>query len=290
MKTLWKQVVRFLSLSLLLSGCLYPDAPGRGIVSKTQAIPELNSEWALMATYRKTTGMIGTKFGPSTTTVKRKKNLLFIAADDVVGKKLAPEIEKIYKKPVRLENLLWWSYAPKIQKTYNTVLRVQWDGFNFNNLKRALLTMESMGQTYDVMLLAHGIPNNLIASPGQGMIGFQEIAALKTLQHADTLYLQACFGNTLSKDFLDLGFEAVIAYEGFNQNFFYPEYYLNALERSGGDTRKAHASVVKNFDWKFKFNPVQKAIVKRVFGSDEDIQGSPKKYLEVLEMPALYER
>lgn len=278
-----------LSKSLLLvalvavQGCLYPKAPGSQTISKIQTLPGAKSEWIQMAPYRKTS-TVGPRGQTISITQKRSKNLLFIAADDVIGKRLQPEFAKIYNRSdIRLENVLWWLYAPKIQKTYNYVLRIQWNGFNKDTFLKALRQMESLKQDYDVMLLAHGIPNHLIASPGQGVISFRDIGALKgKLRYADGLYLQACFGNSLSPDFLDAGFQSVIAYEGLNWNFFYPDYFLDAMALKKGNVDKSHDHVLEHFDSKLKWSVQDRQVLKRVFGE------KPAEYLDEVQLPELY--
>lgn len=272
---------------LMLQGCLYPEKPGASTVNLVQPIAAMSADWQIMTPYQTTVSMPGTG-STIYVTKKRHKNLLFIAADNVIGEALKPELQSIYQTPVRLEEVLWWTYAPKIQKTYNVVLRLKWDGFNAQSFSTALATMDSMNQPYDVMLLAHGIPNHLIASPGQGVIDFEAINQLKKLKHADALYLQACFGNTLAPDFSKLGFSTVIAYDGLNQNFFYPEYFLEALSKYNGNVVKAHENVARYFRLKFKFNLVQRQIVKKVFASDPEIQGDASKYLESVQIPEIY--
>jgi len=274
----------FLLVSVVaIQGCIYPKAPRSTTVSKIQALPGGKSEWIQMAPYRKTS-TVGPRGQTVSITQKRSKNLLFIAADDVIGKRLQPEFAKIYKRSdIRLENILWWLYAPKIQKTYNYVLRIQWDGFNKDSFLKALRQMESLKQDYDVMLLAHGIPNHLISSPGQGVISFRDIGALKgKLRYADGLYLQACFGNSLSPDFLDAGFKSVIAYEGLNWNFFYPDYFLDAMALKKGNVEKSHDHVLEHFDGKLKWSVQDRQVLKRVFGE------KPAEYLDDVQLPELY--
>jgi len=265
-----------------LAGCIYPQKPNALTVDSTQVRTGSTSEWVKMAPHTREI-VVGPRQQKITRTIKRSKNLLFIVADDVIGGKLAPELSKIYKQDTRLEEVLWWFYAPKIQKTYNNVLRLHWNGFNKDTFKKALASMEALKQDYDVMLLAHGIPNHLIASPGQGVISFRDIAAMKgTLKYADALYLQACFGNSLANDFLDAGFLSVIAYEGLNWNFFYPQYFLDEIANTQGDPDKAHERVVDHFDHKFKWSPQDRTIVKRLFGE------KPAEYLEDVQLPKLY--
>jgi len=280
--------LRILEKSLLLllfaslQACLYPKAPRSETVAATQLRPAKTSEWVHMAPYRKTVNS-GPRAQPVSVIQKRSKNLLFIVADNVIGEKLQPELSRIYKKNVRLEEVLWWFYAPRIQKTYNVVLRLHWNGFNKTSFAESLRTMEALKQEYDVLLLAHGIPNHLIASPGQGVISFRDIGALKgSLRYADALYLQACFGDSLVGDFLDAGFSSVIAYEGLNWNFFYPQHFLDAMASHNGDAEKAHDKVVGSFDTKIKWSVRDREVLKRVFGE------KPAEYLENVQMPELY--
>ncbi len=282
------KVLTLSMLSLVLHGCLYPESPGTGTVLKTIPLPQVNGEWLQMAAYRR-------KVGPASKSRnsvarKRTKNLLFIAADSELGKKIQPELQKRYKREVRLEEVLWWYYAPMIQKTYNGVLRIKWDGFDAKSFDDALSEMEALKQPYDVMLLVHGLPNHLIASPGKGVISYNELSQFKGLEYADTLYLQACFGDTLVEDFLDVGFKKVIASAGFSINLFYPDYYLEALSAYKGDTEKAHISVNKHFKTRFNMSPMHKHIVKSVYADDRLIQGDPDKYLKYLRYPEIYKR
>lgn len=284
------RVISLWVITLALHGCLYPEAPGTGTVSKTTPANWIDGqskgEWLDMAPYRREVGPRGKT--RSSVARQRHKNLLFIAADNELGKRLQPELTKRYHREVRLENVLWWYYAPMVQKTYNRVLRIHWDGFEAHSFDDALSEMEALQQPYDVMLLVHGLPNHLIASPGQGVLSYNELAEFKGLAYADTLYLQACFGDSLVEDFLDVGFKKVIASGGFSINLFYPDYYLEALSESGGDTEKAHLKVLKRFEGRFKMSPMHKKIAQIVFADDKMIQGDPSKYLQYLQMPEMY--
>ncbi len=274
-----------IALLSFAQACFYPEAPSRITVERIQLRSDRTSEWDIMATHYKTVQPSGPRKGPALhRKVKRHKNLLFVVADDFVQKNLQPELQRIYKTDdIRLEEVLWWFYAPIMKKTYNYVLRLHWDGLNADSLKKALKEMEAQKQPYDVMLLAHGIPNNLIASPGQGLISWRHIGALKnSLRYADALYLQACFGNTLAPDFKAAGFKHVIAYEKLNWNFFYPEYYLEALSKTDGDTKAAHEYVLKHFNFDFSTNLVHQEIMKRFFNETR------KGYLENVQLPEIY--
>lgn len=272
----------FFFLSAALHGCLYPEAPDKGTARSITPIPRFRGEWVEMAPQKKEIGPAGKR--STISRYRTHKNLLFIATDDVIRKKLEPELHRAYKREVRLEDVLWWHYAPKVQGTYRHVMRVYWDGLNFESLSGALRSMESLQTPYDVMLLAHGIPNHIVASPGQGVISYEHIAQLPRLKYADTLYLQACYGDTLQKDFLDVGFARMIGFEQDTMNFFYPEFYLDALVAHKGDTFKAHQSVVDTFETRFKWNPMAKEIMKRVFGM------SPEDYFKIVDMPKIYTR
>ena len=265
-----------------LASCLYPEAPSALVVSSTQIYPNGTSEWVRMAPYKRPVAIDGA--GRRQYVIeKRTKNLLLIAADNVIGAQLKPELTRIYKRDVRLEEVLWWFYAPRIQKTYNNVLRLHFDGFNKKTFAQSLRTMESLKQEYDVMLLAHGIPNNLIASPGQGVVNFRDIDELKgKLHYADALYLQACFGDSLQKDFLAAGFRSVIAYNGLNWNFFYPQYLLDELAYQDGDVSRAHEKIVRIFSRKLSWDLQDREILKRVFGQ------KPAEYLENVQLPKIF--
>jgi len=282
------RIILGLVLASTLQGCLYPETPSTGVVSET--IPtSLKGEWNKMTRYTHSIGVAS----KSRTSVprKRSKNLLFIAADNQLGDKLGPELKKMYNRDVRLEDALWWYYAPKIQKTYNYVLRIHWDGFNAKSFDAALSEMEKLKTPYDVMLLVHGSPTrDIIASPEQGLIGATELAEFRGVQYADTLYLQACFGDLLAQDLLDIGFQKVIASEGFSINLFFPDIYLDALSAKLGNTEKAHKSAVDHFETRFKWSPLYNKIVEKVFKDDPQIKGDPKLYLKYLKAPEIYYR
>ncbi len=270
-------------LGLLLLGslqaCIYPQAPGSMMVRSKTVSPSGDYEWIQFKPYTNPDFRKPNVLRPET-----RKNLLFIVADDVVQKKFTEQLQNIYKnKDIRLEDVLWWYYSTKIQKSYKNVLRVYWNRFNTKSLENALMEMESQGETYDVMLLAHGIPNHLIASPGQGVISWESIGKFSgKLRFARALYLQACFGNTLAPDFRKAGFEYVMAYENLNWNFFFPEYYLAALNQYPDDIETAFDSTVRNFSKSFRMNTVSKEVMKRFF------KQNPKDYLESIQLPELY--
>lgn len=200
---------------LFLTGCL-PKEPDSSVVSQQFVLP-LDLQLINMTKQKLS-----------------NRNLLLIATDDTVQQQFAEPIQAAYKsqEPIRIEDLSWWLFAPSIRDVYDQVIRIPYDKFNKASLFRSLAYLESMGKPYDIFLLTHGLPNNIVASKGNPLITFKDLAELDgRLPKLRLLFNQACFGDQLNKEWLAAGAKFIVHYKGLNRNFFYPGFLLKNLKK-----------------------------------------------------------
>src|SRR5262249_27745622 len=147
-----------LFLLVLASGCIYPEPPGYGTVQNITKLADGTGEWI----------QIKQPMDPDPKHLpvprpERRRNLLLVVVDDFVqfdqgddGKEqsINEKLVSIYHDPnIRLENVVWWMYAPRIQYSYKSVLRIYWNGLNKDSLVSALDAMEAKKEPYDAMFL-----------------------------------------------------------------------------------------------------------------------------------------
>jgi phosphatidylglycerol:prolipoprotein diacylglycerol transferase len=153
------------------------------------------------------------------------RNLVFVALDQTFQAYFDADLKKIYNttSEVRIEELAWWVFAPEFNGLYDQVLRVSYDHFSSATLQQSLDYMETQGKPYDVVLLTHGIPNNIMTTKGQPLLTWQDVDSWKgRFSHLDLLFMQSCYGDSLVQDWKDAGAKAVMGYSGLNRNFFFP--------------------------------------------------------------------
>jgi hypothetical protein len=162
------------------------------------------------------------------------RNMIFVALDRTFQAYFDNDLKKIYhtQNEVRIEDLAWDVFAPELVGVYGQVLRISYNGFNGGTLQAALDYMEAQHQGYDLFLLTHGIPNNIMTTPGSPLLSWQEIDGWKgRYPSLDLVFLQSCYGSTLAPDWIQTGAKAVLSYPGLNRNFFYPMTLFKELKK-----------------------------------------------------------
>lgn len=157
------KVLQTFVLMLLCGACLLPKPPSSDIL-KTQ------SKTTALESYRVIPQDVARLRGerrPWRSAPKApERNLLFVAVDETVQVQFQERLRELYRteQEVRLEDVSWWRFVPKMRGLYDQVLRIPHDQLNAQSLEEAIVTLEQMRKPYDIMLLTHGIPNHVTAS------------------------------------------------------------------------------------------------------------------------------
>ncbi len=224
------RLIRFVfsvALGLTLSGCLLPSAPKRSSFADVNE----GSEFTVYTMDRKhdsaparTNGQAPSKMLPTT------KNLIFVTADEFTSQIFEKQLSAAYKTatPPTLNDLSWWQFAPLFRDLYSKVIYLPVEKAKNANITAAIRYMEHENIPYDLVILSHGIPNFLTTGETGYFMSFKEIDELKgQLHHLNLVFMQACFGNSLAKDWIAAGAKTVISFDGFNRNFFFIGVFLD---------------------------------------------------------------
>lgn len=237
MKNIFK-IIALAFLALSLTGCILPKPPKWYTIEKTVRFGNYQNE--LHTIYQ---GHPSDRHDDRKVITILKRNALFIALDESVQPQFENQLMDIYKsdKVIRLEDVTWWRFAKKFNGLYDKVVRVPWSSFNKESFMEAISKLESLGKSYDIYLLTHGLPNHITTTKGAPFIGYKDIAELKgNLKRLDMVYMQGCFSNTLAADFLKVGAKSVLSFEGWNRNFFFVDFFIKRLERYNHNSLKAY--------------------------------------------------
>jgi len=245
-------VFSLISFALLagLSGCLaLPHTPNAKTLQQVELPPQYVSHLSsadAQALELYHVGKPDTHYAP-----RVQRNMVFVALDRTFQSYFDSDLKKIYhtQEEVRIEDLAWDVFAPELVGVYDQVLRISYNSFNANTLEAALDYMESQHQDYDLFLLTHGLPNNIMTTPGSPLLSWQEIDQWKgRFPSLDLVFMQSCYGSTLAPDWLQTGAKAVMSYPGLNRNFFYPMTLFKELKKqtSTGVERATDASRLSN--------------------------------------------
>lgn len=243
MKALLKFLL-LLALALVATGCILPRPPKWYTISNTQRFGAYHNE--LHTIYQ---GHPNDRHDDKKVTQIPKRNALFIALDESVQPQFEQQLMDIYKSDevVRLEDVTWWRFAKKFNGLYDKVVRIPWNHFHKESFVEALAMLERLGKSYDVYLLTHGLPNHITTTKGAPFISYKDIAELKgSLKKMDMVYLQGCFSNTIAADFLKIGAQSVLSFEGWNRNFFFVDFFIKRLERYNHRPLKAYELTKKH--------------------------------------------
>jgi phosphatidylglycerol---prolipoprotein diacylglyceryl transferase len=192
------------------------------------------------------------------------RNMIFVALDDTVQPQFQPLIQAAYKtdEEIRIEDITWWRFAGSFRFMYDYVIKIPHTDFNAASLTEAIRVAEVLGKPYDLYILTHGIPNHLTSTKGQPLISYKDIAELgKYTKNLNIVYLQACFGVTLAKDFMGLGASHLIAFEGFNRNFFYIDFFIDELRKNNFDVLTTYEELNDEIDEKMQDSLLYKKVL-----------------------------
>jgi phosphatidylglycerol:prolipoprotein diacylglycerol transferase len=221
-------------LMSFLSGCLHlPQAPG----TNTLVSLELPQKYQGSLSNEDFSGLELYHAGKlqNDPTQEPNRNLVFVALDQTFQAYFDADLKKIYNtnNEVRIEELAWWVFAPEFQGLYDQVLRVSYDHFSSATLLQAMDYMETQGKPYDVVLLTHGIPNNIMTTKGYPLLTWQDVDSWKgRFSHLDLLFMQSCYGDSLTADWQATGAKAVMGYAGLNRNFFWPMTLFRMMKKN----------------------------------------------------------
>jgi hypothetical protein len=223
-------MMRFLftaSLCLVLSGCLLPEKPKKGSfvdIQKTSLFTVYTMDRDHGSAPPVAPGEKPRKMLPTT------KNLIFITADNFTGKQFEAQLKAAYKSdtPPTLNEVTWWQFVPLFRDEYHKVIYLPLEQAKYANIMASIKYMESQSLQYDLIIMSHGIPNHLTDGDPGYFLSFKEIDELKgQLKKLNLVFMQACFGQTLAADWIDAGARKVMAFEGFNRNFFFVSVFLD---------------------------------------------------------------
>ncbi len=223
-------MIRFLtaaSLCLLLSGCLLPEPPKKKSfvsVEETSLFTVYTMDRDHKSAPAPAPGVQPRKMLPTS------KNLIFITADNFTNKQFEPMLEAAYKKDPApsLNDVTWWQFVPLFRDEYYKVAYLPFEQAKYANIMAAIKYMEKQSLKYDLIIMSHGIPNHLTTGETGYFLSFKEIGELKgQLKKLNLVFMQACFGQSLAVDWVDAGAKTVIAFEGFNRNFFFISVFLD---------------------------------------------------------------
>ncbi|MBX9767271.1 MAG: hypothetical protein K2X47_08375, partial [Bdellovibrionales bacterium] len=185
--------------------------------------------------------------------------------DNEVQMRFQDPIREAYKteEPIRLEELSWWVYAPKTRGIYDKVVRIPFQRVSKENLFFAIRYLEAQGVPFDIFLLTHGLPNNIVPSAGFPLISYKDLAELTgELRNLNLVFYQGCFGDSLAKDWLRAGARSVLTYAGLNRNFFYLEFFMKNYAGFKGNVRLAHQKTNQEIAARIKKSSLYKRLIQ----------------------------
>jgi hypothetical protein len=231
------KILATLFFAFALSGCLrLPHMPGKN----TLALLDLPQKYAGDLSVDDFKGLELYHAGKikKDSTKEPNRNLVFVALDQTFQSYFDDDLKRIYKttSQVRIEELAWWVFAPEFNGLYDQVLRISYDHFSAATLQQSLDYMETQGKPYDLVLLTHGIPNNIMTTKGQPLLTWQDVDAWKgRFKNLDLVFMQSCYGSSLLFDWIDTGAKSVMSYSGLNRNFFFPMTLFRTMKKHFSD-------------------------------------------------------
>jgi hypothetical protein len=254
--------------SFFLTGCFLPEPP---LSTDFKAV--ISSDWMYIYKTKKTM-------------YRKTKNVLFLAADDNIQSGFKPILQDVFKTqdPPRLEDLVFWQYLGDMKNIYNTIIQIPFSNVKFESFYKSILYLESLKQPYDIILLTHGIPNNL--SSGQGhFLSYKDLEKMQgQLKNLNLVMLQSCFGKSLSKDFLKIGAKYVLSYPDFNKNFFFFGFFLEYYYENAS-VETAFVLAKENFEFQMR-RTIYDRIVKSIFRLQTEYK-SKEELVSSMAMPEL---
>lgn len=212
---------------------------------------------------------------------KKHGNLIVLIADSYIQSTFKKQIEQVYSDVpgVRLEDLVWWEYFSSFGRMYDKIIYLSFKAAKYKNLMDSIMYMESLKQPYDVVLLSHGFPNHLTTGEAGYFLSFKELNQIKgQLNYLHLVFMQSCYGSSLSQDWLDAGAKHVIGFRGLNRNFFYFSVFLRYyLFKSDEEAFKLTNEHLKHYLNSAKYRLLLSQLSLTV-----------DQYLEATEAPELY--
>lgn len=219
--------VASVAMSLILSGCLLPEAPKKNSfvdVKETSLFTVYTMDRNHNSAPPVKPGQTPKKMLPTT------RNLIFMTADNFTGKQFEKQLAAAYQTdtPPTLNEVSWWQFAPLFRDEYSKVIYLPLEQVKYANIMASIKYMEQQSLQYDLIIMSHGIPNHLTNGDPGYFLSFKEIDELKgSLKKLNLVFMQACFGQSLAGDWLDAGARKVMAFDGFNRNFFFISIFLD---------------------------------------------------------------
>lgn len=202
--------------TLGISGCFYPQPPDAKTFISFQTLRPGLEEYQ------------GKPLNTFSKVYKKRGNALFLTADTYIYSHYLPQIQKELntKQPPSLDDLVWWEYAPIFSRMYNQIIRITYQEARYETLLASLNKLESMGESFDVYLLSHGMPNHLSSGTGW-FLSYKELSQLEGhFKNLNLVFMQSCWGSSLTKDWINAGAKHVISFNGQNRNFFWISFFL----------------------------------------------------------------
>ena len=262
-----RSIFQLVSVSLVFMGCgEMPQPPGPAIVAQSSILGP--------GVYVHT--MVKELVPPGVP----KRNLLFVAVDERLEdmEMFYPVLSEAFHSddPPRLEDLLWWHYAPQFARLYQKVVRIKYESFEWKSFFQSLEYLEKEQTSFDVVLLVHGIPNHLVSSRMRHLISWKDLEVFSKdsqLQFLNLVYLQSCFGKTLEKELLNMGAKSVISFDGFHDNIIFFDIFLkqyfkqNAKASNAFDVTqlKFRKKITHSYEYRYLLNDVMKLSLNQYF-------------------------
>lgn len=227
----------------MTTSCLLPKPPGAKIFQNKRAIQNAHGDFELFSPTKRDLTRYRSGRDPWTQEFNRpSKNLLFVAVDDTVQGQFQEPLQNAYRtdENIRIEDIAWWRFSPEFRGLYDKVLKIKHSSLNAKSLKWGLEYLEAQGKEFDVMLLTHGLPNNITASKNQGFISYKDLKNMGPFKHMNMVFMQGCFSETLANDWIKNGAKTVLSYEGWNRNFFYVDFFLPAYRKEKSAVEAYH--------------------------------------------------
>lgn len=255
-----------LLICIHLTGCIVPDEPResdyRSILKK--------EDFIVYKTYK----------NKSITT----KNILFVAADEIIQKNIQNSNNlNLKNKNNRIEELAFWKYLKDFKNIYTNILYIPAEKVRYESVIKGIQYLESLNQPFDLIFLTHGFPNHL--STGEGyFLSYRELLYLKGhFNNINLVYLQSCFGNSLSEDFKSVGAKTVISFKDFNSNIFFLDVFLK-FYYNNNSPELAFQLAKENFD--FYINNFSNMYLIDIL-INNNLINSKKSFIENLQFPIL---
>ena len=231
-----RRALAIFAVPLLLSACLsFPQPPGGEVAVRIAhseiSLPEGVELYEI--NQQDQTGSPRARVQHPTISAPHR-NLVFVALDQKFQAFFDDDLKALYKtdQQVRMEDIAWWLIAPETKKIYNQVIRLSHTQFTRETLVSALDYAEKLGEPYDVFLMTHGFPNNIVTIDKSKPVTWEDIGNWKgRFPRMELMFMQSCYGSSLGADWLAAGAKAVMGYKGMDRNFFYPITLLKTMRK-----------------------------------------------------------